>query len=168
MLSEPHDQDRQDWFLNQIVEWANRFGVEVGVTLNAGGMLISGQMISGRNYFLELASEFRGERSEDDLVFTLGNLIERNKDVYESYDLTVAKSGKDDSEGKLKGDGDEVVEGESDEGDDPSPPPPTYIHLRNARIFSPGQPAIPGNRGVLWRSRISEISGFSLGSLSAD
>lgn len=43
-------------------------------------------------------------------------------------------------------------------------PPPNYIHLRNARVFTPGQRPIPQN-GVLWRGRISEVDGFSIGEL---
>lgn len=43
---------------------------------------------------------------------------------------------------------------------------PTFIHLKNAKFFHPNGQPIPTNRGVLWRGRISEISGFSLGQLS--
>lgn len=161
MSQELTGNDPQDWFLDQLVEWANRFGVEMGITLNSGGMLVSGQTISGRNYFIELAKEFRGDSEEGSLVHTLGGLVEANKQVYETHDLTLKKD-----EGASKSDQGEAVE--SDDDIDSLPPPPTYIHLRNARIYAPGQTPIPGNRGVLWRGRISEINGFSLGSLSAD
>lgn len=42
---------------------------------------------------------------------------------------------------------------------------PRYIHLKNARYFHPGGRPIPGNEPVLWRGRISEVSGFSFGYL---
>jgi len=161
MSQELTEHASQDWFLNQLVEWANLFGVEMGITLNAGGMLVSGQMISGRNYFIELATEFRGDMEEGSMVHTLGGFIEDNKQVYENYDLTTKKDNEA-SEGRQ----DEASE--DDEGNNLSPPPPMYIHLRNAKIFAPGQNPIPGNSGVLWRGRISEINGFSIGSLSVD
>ncbi|MFL1806044.1 gas vesicle accessory protein GvpU [Plesiomonas shigelloides] len=48
-----------------------------------------------------------------------------------------------------------------------NPSPPAYIHLKDARFFNSNGNPIPGNRGVWWRGRISEVDGFSLGSLSA-
>lgn len=42
---------------------------------------------------------------------------------------------------------------------------PRYIHLKNARYFHPSGRPIPGNEPVLWRGRISEVSGFSFGYL---
>jgi hypothetical protein len=48
--------------------------------------------------------------------------------------------------------------------------PPNYIHLKEAKFFLPsgaGKP-IPANQGVWWRGRLSEVSGFILGSLAID
>lgn len=45
-------------------------------------------------------------------------------------------------------------------------PGPTFIHLKNARFFNTAGNPIPGNRGVWWRGRLSEVSGFLLGGLS--
>lgn len=42
-----------------------------------------------------------------------------------------------------------------------------FIHLRDARVFSPGNAGLPGN-GLLWRGRLSEVSGWSFGKLSTD
>jgi hypothetical protein len=43
----------------------------------------------------------------------------------------------------------------------------TFIHLKNAKVFTPGQPPIPGGGdGVFWRVRISSVNGFCQGSLS--
>lgn len=50
--------------------------------------------------------------------------------------------------------------------EDGAPPTsPQYIHLKNARFFNTSGNPIPGNRGVWWRGRISEVAGFTLGSL---
>lgn len=44
----------------------------------------------------------------------------------------------------------------------------SYVHLKEARFFNTSGKPIPGNRGVWWRGRLSEVSGFVLGSLSLD
>jgi len=43
---------------------------------------------------------------------------------------------------------------------------PSFIHLKQARVFSPGQTPMPSNGGLLWRGRISNVAGFSIGSFS--
>jgi len=48
------------------------------------------------------------------------------------------------------------------------PPSPSYIHIMNARFFNTNGNPIPDNRGVWWRGRLSQVDGFSLGSLSAE
>lgn len=42
---------------------------------------------------------------------------------------------------------------------------PSFIHLMGAKVFMPGQPPMP-TAGMLWRGRITSVSGFSLGSFS--
>ena len=44
--------------------------------------------------------------------------------------------------------------------------PTWFIHLRDARVFSPGGAGLPGN-GMHWRGRLSEVSGWSFGLLEA-
>ena len=44
---------------------------------------------------------------------------------------------------------------------------PDFIHLRNAKYFVPGQPAIPGNADVYCRIALNAVHGFSFGKLSA-
>lgn len=41
-----------------------------------------------------------------------------------------------------------------------------FIHLRDARVYQPGQSALPAN-GMYWRGRLSEVSGWSFGKLSS-
>jgi hypothetical protein len=43
---------------------------------------------------------------------------------------------------------------------------PQYIHLSNARVYSPNGGNIPTN-GMLWRGKINAVSGFNLGVLSS-
>jgi hypothetical protein len=43
-----------------------------------------------------------------------------------------------------------------------------YIHLSDARFFSPGQPPIPSfGEGVFWRGRLADVCGFHIGILRA-
>jgi hypothetical protein len=39
------------------------------------------------------------------------------------------------------------------------------VHLQNARFYSTDGTPVPGNEGVWWRGRISEISGIVIGIL---
>lgn len=43
---------------------------------------------------------------------------------------------------------------------------PSFIHFKNAKFFHTSGEPVPNNRGVLWRGKISEVSGYSLGKLS--
>ena len=43
-------QDGVDWLLAWIIGFAEQ-GLEMGVTLNVGGVLITGNLIGGRKYF---------------------------------------------------------------------------------------------------------------------
>lgn len=47
---------------------------------------------------------------------------------------------------------------------DEDSPPPQYIHLRDAQTLE-GKNLLPQGGGTLWRGRLSEVSGFSLGQL---
>jgi hypothetical protein len=48
----------RDWLLQKIVSTANETGAEIGVTLIVGGTVISGQAISGKQYFAEFGKSF--------------------------------------------------------------------------------------------------------------
>ncbi|MBS1592817.1 MAG: hypothetical protein JST90_00725 [Bacteroidetes bacterium] len=54
------------------------------------------------------------------------------------------------------------------EGGDKPVPPPSYIHLKEARFFNGQSKPLPANRGVLWRGRLSEVSGFFIGILNSE
>jgi len=43
---------------------------------------------------------------------------------------------------------------------------PEYIHLADTRLYHHSGKAIPNNDTVLWRGRLSDISGFYFGALS--
>lgn len=125
---------REDWFLQTLVDTVNRSELSFGITLNVGGFLISGTLISGKSYFEGFGGDFASGCN--------------NVKTAQSIKETFAKCGniyKEDQENL---------------------PPPAYIHLKDARFFNTSGRPIPGNRGVWWRGRISEVQGFVLGSLS--
>jgi hypothetical protein len=47
-----------------------------------------------------------------------------------------------------------------------SKPGPAFIHMKNARFFNTSGHPIPGNEGVWWRGRLSDVAGFFLGALN--
>jgi len=57
---------------------------------------------------------------------------------------------------------------ESVDSDEPQDNTPNYIHLRDAKCFTPGQNPIPGNMGVYYRIPLAHVQGFSFGLLCAE
>jgi hypothetical protein len=122
-----------DWYLQKIVSLAN----DVGVGLEMGiTLVLGGSVISG--------------------------ILISGKKYFDTFasDLSAAWPGANKEEirksfaslGAIydQGDGQEEL------------PPPQYIHLSNARIYSPSG-SLPTKGGVLWRGKINAVSGFSLG-----
>lgn len=142
-----------DWFLQQIVDWANKSGLGVGVTLNVGGLLVSGTTISGAKYFNDLAKQVGSSKTEasDELLKTLSEIIGAYASIYEVPDEAEADSG-------------EPTDGSSSD----ALATPTFIHLADARFFYPNAKPLPHNRGVLWRGKVSQVNAFSLGILNAE
>ncbi|BBL58512.1 gas vesicle accessory protein GvpU [Methylomonas koyamae] len=129
---------KTDWFLQNLVGFANLWGIEVGITLQVSGMLVSGTLISGDKYFEEFAAQFSGGfKNSPELSEPFHKLISSYKKVY-----------------------DVAPEEESD------CPPSNFVHLRNAQFYHPGQNPLPTSQGVLWRGRVAEVGGFILGSFS--
>lgn len=135
--------DVGDWFLRSLVGIVNTTGISFGITLSVKGLTISGNLIGGKGFFEEGCKEWiMGWPPEIGQVFE--NIF---KEVTEKiYPANIVK-------GEEKEESDIIYE---------------YIHLSDAKIFSPGQTPIPNNRAIYWRGRISEVDGFFLGMLQAD
>lgn len=128
--------DDKDWFLQTLVGMAND-GFGIGLSLNVGGLIISGVLCSGKDYFYSFGEQ-------------LGDAYRDSPDGAAEF----AKS--------YKALGDDVYS-ESEE----NPSPASYIHMKNAQFFSPKGDSIPSNgEGTLWRGKVAEIDGFSLGRFS--
>ena len=126
--------DNQDWFLQSLINIVNTEEMSFGITLNVGGLLVSGTLIGGQHYFEGFGSDFSGG---DESAENLKKAFAKYSNIY-----TQEKEDKQKS--------------------------PRYIHLQDAQFFNTSGNPIPSNKGVWWRGRVSEVSGFMLGSLSSD
>jgi len=127
--------DDRDWFLQNLVNMVNARNIELGITLNSGGFLVSGLLVSGKKFFSGLASDL--------------SISFQDPEVRNSIEQSYAQIGEIYATGR----GGETIA------------PPNYLHLMQARFFhTAGQP-VPAADGVWWRGRISEVSGFFLGML---
>jgi hypothetical protein len=132
-------EDNGDWFLQSLINIVNGKDLEIGITLNVGGFLVSGLLVSGHRYFEAFGQEFSSAFTETDVVQSI-------KESFSMYGVIYTQ----------------------ERSQDEDVPPPNYIHLRNAKFFNTNGNPLPGNRGVWWRGRVSEVSGFMLGNLSSD
>jgi hypothetical protein len=123
----------EDPFLQILVDFANKNEFPFGITLNVGGFLISGTLISRKRYFEGFGEDFA----------TVFNNVEATQSIKKAF----AELG-------------DISKDEQKEF-----PPPTYIHLKDAKFFNTTGKPIPGDRGVWWRGQISKVQGFVLGSL---
>lgn len=126
---------QKDWFLQFLVNLANKNQFQLGITLNIGGFLITGTLVGVKQYFAEFGTDFAA-----------------------SFD---AGKSPQDIQTFFKKIGDEcacVANREKTES-------PSYIHLKDAMFFNTQGTPINGNGGVWWRGRISEVQGFVPGNL---
>jgi len=140
------EQPAADFVLQSIVDLVNTTGIEFGITLCVGGIVISGQLTSGKKFFEAIANdalEASGPADQDVVrrAFSdyLGNF---GKQIY----------GQDQIEDQSDN---EVVETVKQL--------PAYIHLRDAKFFHNSGNPIPTNHGLWWRGRITVVDGFSFG-----
>ena len=135
---QPHQPDRHmDWFLQQLVQFANDQAMSLGITLNVGGVIVSGTLIGGKRYFEGFANDFGEGLGKSELVDMVKQHFQQHGKIYDRP------------------------------ADETSGFDPSFIHLEGAKFFSPGDQPIPSNRGMFWRGKISSIDGFILGSLAA-
>ncbi|MFC6841510.1 gas vesicle accessory protein GvpU [Xanthomonas theicola] len=133
------DGQSVDWYLQKLVTIVNTSAVQFGITLFVEGAIVSGLLVGGKKYFETFAQEFSAAYPGDaEGKESIRQAFASHATIYDAAEDQQATS------------------------------PPQFVHLIDSRCFSlAGQP-VPNNRGVLWRGKINAISGFSLGSLSAE
>ncbi|HVT36067.1 MAG TPA: gas vesicle accessory protein GvpU [Nevskiaceae bacterium] len=127
-----------DFYLRELVTIVNKTGLTFPITLWVGGSVVSGYLIGGADYFEELGSSLE--------TFFASAKVDDPMSIANSLVEPYRKHYED-------------IPDED--------PPPTYIHLRNARVFAPGQNPMP-SVGTIWRGRLSRVDGFSFGNLVPD
>jgi len=132
----------KDWFLENLVSTVNNSDIEIGITLQMDGFLVSGHIVNGRKYFDGFSAEFISETS-----VAFGNK-EALKNIEQAFNKYAS-----------------LYDGQTD---DPEEHGANFIHLEGARFFNTAGAPIPNNRGMWWRGRISEVGGFILGTLNAE
>jgi hypothetical protein len=137
-LHQPPEQP-SDWYLQMLINMVNG-GLSIDITLQVSGFLVSGRLVGGSEYFDGMAEDFA--RAIPDNGTALKESFAALRDRYYP------------------------TEGSSDDRAKIGPFGPSFIHLKNARFFNTAGNPIPANGGVWWRGRVSQVGGFTLGSLS--
>lgn len=124
-----------DTILQLLVDMVNADQLpNIPVTLNVGGLLVSGYLVSVRNYFVQLMETLSGGGSGS------------KPDFATLWETTPAAA--------------QVREPKWDKHE----PSARFVHLRNAVIFYPGGgPSVTAGEGILWRGRVDAVDGFMLG-----
>ena len=130
-----------DRFLQSLVSIVNDESVSIPITLSVGGLLISGDIISGKTYFNEFARQFKdGFRDiSSETAATIEKTFKGLGDVYDPI-----QNGSQGSDPILR---------------------PYLVHLRDAQIYHSGASLAHSEKGVFWRGRLEAVDGFSLGRL---
>ncbi|MBF9131691.1 hypothetical protein I0C86_22375 [Plantactinospora sp. S1510] len=132
-----YTKTRPDLALQILARIAQEDKVSIGVTLNVSGGIVTGTVIGRDRWFREL-----------------GDFVEASTDTPEARSLADYLG--------------ELMSGIAKPDDDDDQVVATlrygYIHLVNARYVS-GSRVMPSQGSTLWRGRLSEIAGFSIGIL---
>jgi hypothetical protein len=136
----PEPPPELDHFLRFLVTIVDKADVEVGVTLNVGGLLVSGLLVGYDKYAEGVVSQLKEAGGSKEANAFLEEAFKRYAEVF-------SDEGGDDPVSQL-------------DMDTP------YVHLGEARFFAPGSTPLP-IEGVWWRGRLSEVEGFMPGTLTS-
>lgn len=132
-------ENQHDWFLQDFLERFISRGVEVGITLTVGGVIVTGVAISGGTYFEKLSRTIKGASGSGDLAGVISEEVQRYTEIYERPEGA--------PEGWVPG-------------------PIGYVHLKDAKIIAPGQRPLT-ERGTLWRAKLSSVDSFFIGTIDS-
>jgi hypothetical protein len=141
-------QERNDdGFLRMLVRFCNETGAGIGITVHAGGTIVSGTLISDTEYYQLLAERVRTALPDDESAEDFAGGVDR-------FARLIAGD-----------DGKEEANGEKDPADQKvkSTRGTSYLHLKDASI-GPSLAELSPDERVLWRGRLSSIDGWMLAS----
>lgn len=137
---------RPDYSLETLQALANDVGVTIPITLTVGGLVISGDLVSGKDYFESAAVNMRSAQTTDSTgggpIEALQSLPDRLAQFFDGYanDYPLRRDREEDA--------------------DAADLAPRYVHLGQATIRQGGGPTIKVGE---WRGRLAVVSGWSLG-----
>ncbi|HHP7238019.1 hypothetical protein [Longibacter sp.] len=126
----------RDWFLALLVDHVNEHGGSIPLTVTVGGSVITGTLIGVAEYY---------KRTADDLAEVFPSRAD-------AITETLQQAGAN-SVDAVKRHKEQVRKGETELET------PHFLHMREVRYLSAGLSA----SDKLWRARIDDIAGFSLG-----
>jgi hypothetical protein len=125
-----------DPMLRALAEVAERSPLELGVTLNVKGLIITGFIISQSTYFDSLINGLESVSQEHEVKESLQEFLSGLKEK-----LAPKKTDHNSSDY------------------------PKFIHLRNVKIYPSEGKGMPTYGDALWRGLIDSVDGFSLGEM---
>jgi len=135
-MTDPDQPVATDWLLQSLVDIANTGGLSFPITLQVGGVLVSGILMSGKRYFEEFAQKMGTTVVEDDQDEIVAFFQDLGKSFYAAPTGETPRT------------------------------PPHFLHLCNVKIFKPDGQPFPIQDGEWWRGRLEAVDGFMLGSLT--
>ena len=131
--------------LGRLVQLANAYGLEQELVLTLPGQVLSGTLVSGRVYFDGLAAAVQGDDPDDTMRGALAAGYRTRSADFEGWGAAGALHELD-------------PDGADDDGL-ARLPRVAYLHLRDVAVAG-----VPGGRLALWRGRLAEVVGWSVGS----
>ena len=135
-----------DGFLRMLVRFCNKTRAGIGVTVHAGGTIVSGTLIADTEYYQLLAERVRIALPDDESAEDFAGGVDR------WARLIAGEDGKEEPNGEKEPADQRLM---STRGT-------SYLHLKDAAIGSSLADLSPQQR-VLWRGRLSSIDGWMLG-----
>lgn len=133
---EDFDIHGPDSILEFITKIVNDSDLGLPVTLTVNGVIVSGLLISGKQYFNEAAEVIEGGTGSSGVIEVMANL---HRDVAKRFEELVSKD------------------------EDEPMPPVRFVHLNKAHILSSGGAPIEVG---LWRGKLSAVDGWTFGAFS--
>lgn len=136
LLQKPNQASSNiDDLLKALVMVPEKTSLELGITLNVNGLLVTGFLISQQTYFDTLTERVNSTNSDSETKDILADFLVQLKDV--------------------------LLTKTTQENNDFSP----FIHLRDAKIYPSEGKGMPTFGHALWRGDIRAVNGFSLGEM---
>ena len=159
-MLDPITQDQVLTSLVNIINSSQGEGDGPGLVLTLGGLTVSGSLIPNWLWFADMRRQIAEATGNKSLDLDEASGMELFFKSWE--DLTI--EGKAETEAARAASENLAFRYQDAIRDKDST---VYIHLRDARIFQPGQAGMPGN-GMLWRGRLNEVTGWSFGKFGPD